>query len=111
MPLPSQIPQGLVADAVSLDDEGLAWGRDEAVEILDSLTGTRVAVAEIEVHRQEAWGLVPVGTNWSCALALGELSTAYAKRSRAEAREFLVAQADSAVAFYELIFDELDEAA
>jgi len=81
---PDEVPEHLLALAVPLDEDGeeYVWAPAEALALIESLRGTRVAIEGGDVYRREAWGFVPTYESWSCERLPGEGSLDYARRSR-----------------------------
>jgi len=114
--LPSEIPEELRADAVFVEGPGfseMAWPREEALAVIESLMGTLVAVSGGDVYRSEAWGFVPAYEYWLCDRIQGEDSVNYAQRSRATAKRFVESHGGERPesVLFALAFDTQQEAA
>ncbi len=94
MTLPPEIPVAIQRRAVQLpgmDDDDWAWGQADAREALASLTGTIVAVFDVDVyvvpHGQDA--AVHTGRRASYFYRTGEQALQFAERSRHDADRFI----------------------
>ena len=67
---------------IALPDGSFAWSPSQCMQILESLTSTKVAVVSGEFFRAEPIGLVPAYDGWTCERGPGELASEYASRSR-----------------------------
>ena len=96
MRLPDEIPRKLRLNALFLpgllDGQG-AWPREEAVEVIQSLEGTTVAVSDVTPFHRVNWG---TETHWSMSETVWsvhrmnrESDIDYARRSRHEAVAFI----------------------
>jgi hypothetical protein len=114
--LPSEIPEALRSVGVSLERlglDGIAWSRDDALQVIASLDGTIIAVTEGEVFTSERWGLLPAGEAWSCDRIRNESTFDYAARSQERAASFIEEYQHEGPAdvFFALQFSDQDEAA
>ena len=87
MMIPEEVPIELADRAVPLEAPGpgqhtAAWARDDALAVIASLRGTKVAIEGGEVYRTDRLGLRPAIGVWSCDRLAGETATDYAERSR-----------------------------
>lgn len=98
MKLPERIPKRLRNMAVSFpgfgEGEG-AWSRDDAIEVLESLKGTVVAVAGVAVFDHTTWGYAPSDVGLSIDRRTNESDADYARRSRQAAADFIRTADDS----------------
>jgi hypothetical protein len=113
--LPEQIPEHLRRRARRLGDQRsqlVAWDRASAHALLSALRETKVAVVRGEVYLVSTEDSVPV-EDWYCARLRGELATAYAARSRAQAASYVKRHQDQVIGatFFVLVFDAQDAAA
>ena len=92
MKLPERIPKRLRDIAISLpefgDGEG-AWSREDAIDVVESLKGTTVAVSEIVVFDATPWGYAPSELGLSVDRLNNEADADYGARSRQAAAEFI----------------------
>ena len=92
MNLPERIPKRLRDVALFLpeleDGEG-AWSRGDAIEVIDSLRGTTVAVSAVIVFSRTPWGYAPSESTLSIDRIAGEGDADYSGRSRSIAAEFI----------------------
>ncbi len=116
MPIPFDIPDRLKTCGIPVtpdSDNELAWKADDALAVIDAVESTKIAIVEINLYREEAWGFVPTDDNWSCDRMLGETASEFAGRTHECAREFIRSdvQDRSEEVFYELIFSDQQDAA
>ena len=92
MSLPPEIPEPLRSQGISLEDldiDEVAWGKGDALEVIESLRGTKIAILGGDVYRSESWGLAPTYDSWLCDRMEGEQAFEYAQRTRHEARAYI----------------------
>jgi len=119
MDLPLEIPEELRAAGIPVDPESdndeIAWQHEDALRVLDSLRGTKVAVLEVFVYVPQPDGdtLLSANTGWACEPALGETASDFAVRSHEGAIAYMESLAKSGTdeAFYSMLFSEQDDAA
>jgi hypothetical protein len=84
MSILDRIPQQLRRHARSLDQLGIddvAWTKEDARRVLDSIRGSNIAVLGGDVFKEHSDGLEPAYDNWHCDRVQGESLTDYATRS------------------------------
>jgi hypothetical protein len=90
--LPERIPKRLRDTAISFpefgDGEG-AWSRDDAIEVIESLKGTTVAVSEVIIFEAAPWGYAPSEAGLSVDRLTDEGDADYGARSRQAAAHFI----------------------
>ena len=87
-----QIPDELRGCGLLVDngaESSLAWEKDTAIRVLQSLAGTKVAVAEVDVYVLEAWGPTDTEESWMSSREPGQTATDYADTSRHWAIQFV----------------------
>ena len=92
MMLSDVIPMSLRSVAIPLSDLGVddvAWRAADALQVIDYLRGTSVAIAGGDLYRVEPWGIAPMADDWRCDSWRGEMATSYADRSRKIAVAFI----------------------
>ncbi len=94
--IPIELPENLVKSGipVGVETDHLAWNAIDAMSVLKSLRGTKIAIPSGEIYRSEHWGLVPVYEGWSCDRVSGETATDYAERTRAKAGHIIETRGD-----------------
>ncbi|HEX5042155.1 MAG TPA: hypothetical protein VFV75_04565 [Candidatus Polarisedimenticolaceae bacterium] len=118
MRLPDAIPRDLRQNALLLpglfDGQG-AWSREEALEVIQSLEGTTVAVSEVTPYHRVTWGTEVhwsmSETVWSVHRLRSESEIDYARRSRREAVAFLGDHEDCGDELFALTFPIWKDAA
>jgi hypothetical protein len=96
MRLPDEIPRELRQNALLLpglvDGQG-AWSKDQALEVIESLEGTTVAISDVTPYHRVAWGTelhwATSETVWSVHRLNRESDIDYARRSRRAAAAFI----------------------
>ena len=116
MNAPDEIPESLRLAGITppgIEGEDLAWNKADALAVVESLRGTRVAITGGDVYSLVSWGCLPTGEAWECDRLHLEDSLAYARRSRDAAMAFIQSHAvDREGDFlYVLIFSRQDTAA
>lgn len=89
MSFPEEIPSNLLKLAIPVGDEGsgdLGWSAGDALEVIEVLRGTKIAILGGDVYRCEPWGVTPGYENWSSGVLPGETATEFARRTQALAR-------------------------
>jgi len=114
--LPREIPERLRSLGIPLENQDvddLAWNKADALDVIDSLKGTKVAILGGDVYRSEPWGFVPAYDNWTCIRMEGELASEYARRTRQVAATFVQEYDDDQASnvFFALRFSTQQEAA
>jgi hypothetical protein len=92
MKLPERIPKRLRESALVLpefDDGEGAWSRDEAMDVIESLKGTTVAVSDVVVFNRILWGYAPSESALSIDRLSNESDADYSARSRLAAANFI----------------------
>lgn len=98
MPIAREIPRRLRKRAVALpdlDDDEAAWSRDDALEVIDALRGTMVAVSGVQVFFPVPGGYAPGVRSWQAHRVRGELESDFVGRSHDGARAFVEATDDA----------------
>ena len=87
--LPVELPPDLKEAGVPIEsaEAGLAWSAGVALEIVDALRNSTVAIVAGEVFRSDRVGVVPLYVGWSVERRLGETASDLAARSRQVARD------------------------
>jgi hypothetical protein len=116
MTIPFDVPERLKTCGIPVtpdSEDNLAWKADDALAVVETVDSTKIAIIEINVYREEAWGFVPTDDNWSCDRMLGETASEFAGRTHECAREFIRNDREdrSEEGFYELIFSDQQDAA
>jgi hypothetical protein len=70
-------------------DAHLAWPDQHALEALEALRNTKIAVSAVNVYAIEGLGPLPTADAWTCTPIPGETSTEFAIRSRERATEYI----------------------
>lgn len=66
MPLPDETPERLRSAALrTLESSAYGWFKDGALDVLNCLSESKVAVLSITVYESQPWGLVAVGEDWT----------------------------------------------
>lgn len=111
--LPIEVPPDLARDAVLLEsmvDSEAGWTIDGALQVLDSLDRTWVAICGVQGYASSAMGLMPSPHNWSCEPLSGETASEFARRSRSGAAEYIRSLPTDEVALVGLEFQGEDAA-
>jgi hypothetical protein len=90
--IPTEIPERLRSIAIlpEFAREGeVAWTREAALDVLDSLEWTKVAVVGAQGLGEMGGVLVPTKQTWAFHEAPGETETTRARRSRDAAAHFI----------------------
>ena len=116
MTLPRQIPEHLQAAGIPLEPDAaseMGWCREDACNVILSLSGTKVAVVACDVYVAESWGLVSTNDNLSLEHLVSETATEFAERSRRTALAYIDAHEETTRAdtFYALSFSRQQDAA
>ena len=114
MKLPTQIPKSLRTIAITLDEMDeweAAWSREQAIEVVKSLKGSRVIVTAVTVFELIPGGYAPSEVAWSAARLPNEPDYEFAQRSQTGALEFIGEANTSADALVALSFPIASEAA
>ena len=115
MRLPEEIPRKLRHAArvlpVLADGQG-AWPREQALQVIDSLESTTVAISDVTPHRPLDGDWIPSSFSWSLHRKHHEADIDYARRSRQEAAEFIQADTSpSGMVLFVLTFPMFKDAA
>jgi hypothetical protein len=111
---PDELPEALAEKAtpIEVDGEGfMTWSDSAALEVIEALRHTKVAILEIFVFYMESFGPVPSTDGWDCTPSLGETATDFAERSMNGAREFIETHERTGETLYSLVFSTQDDAA
>ena len=116
MNFPERIPSKLLKRAIPVGGEGsddLGWSTGDALEVIDALRGTKIAILGGDLCRSEQWGVTPGYENWSCGVLPGETATEFAQRTQEVARARVESHADDASGslLFVLTFSGQDDAA
>jgi hypothetical protein len=90
--LPPGIPSQLHErrrDLSALGSADTAWEYQDALQVIEALTGSGVAILGGDVYYDRAGTLVHTSDNWSCERSSGESKQAYALRSQSCAADYL----------------------
>lgn len=114
--IPEEVPEELRSLAVFVDGPDfshLAWPREDAMAVIESLKSTTVAISGGDVIRSEAWGFVPAGDYWLCDRIQGEDRFSYARRSHDRALGYIedYEEGPTANLLFALTFDTQQHAA
>ena len=111
--IPTEIPDRLRAAAILPDfagDSEAAWTRDAALEVIESLEWSKVAILGATECVELDGRLQPTKHEWTFHEIVGETATTRARRSRASAANF-IRGLSGVVAFILLDFSYQDDAA
>lgn len=90
MEFPSEIPERLRGGAQPLPHEnGWVWNRNDVLDVIEALEDSWVVIHAGDIYHHTPWGWIATGEGWVCEPVHGELSSEYAGRSHALARDFL----------------------
>ena len=112
--IPKDIPTKLIQSAISSPDFQIneyGWTVPEALEVLQSLEWSKVAIRGLQEYKRDATGFIPAVFNWDSARAFGESEIAYARRSRQEAINFIKEHSTDEIEIIALQFSLQDSAA
>ncbi len=89
-----QIREKILGDAVALSRFGLydlAWDRESAKFLIDSLKSDDIGILGGNVYKIESDWLIPLSDNWSCNPTVGENKKEYYLRSKLESLKYIEA--------------------
>lgn len=110
--IPTEIPDRLRSAAIFPDfarESEAAWTHAEALEVIESLAWSKIAVVGAQECVELGGTLMPTKQTWAFHETVGETETTRARRSRASAAHFI--RGLSGTPFVLLEFSYQDEAA
>lgn len=112
--LPEEIPEALRASAIHSADfqvNEFGWISAEALQVIESLEWSKVAVVGVQEYRHDPVGFVPSSANWDTSRGFAESEISFARRSRREAMEFIRGILEEDAEIVALEFFHMDDAA